>query len=175
MNNIITIRKLQINDLSMLLDWRNHADVRKYMLSQHEISPAEHLEWFECVSLDPSRHQLLVLDGGIPFGFVQFSSISSYGCYEWGFYVRPNSPRGRGLQMGYVSLDYAFRVQGFKKVCGQSFSDNAASISFHKKLGFTEETCNHEQVINKDTRAMVCFGLSSSNWFEASNAKKEFG
>jgi hypothetical protein len=35
------------SDLETLLRWRNHPDVRKCMLSQHEITLAEHRAWFD--------------------------------------------------------------------------------------------------------------------------------
>lgn len=63
------VRPLTPHDLPLILDWRNHADVRRYMFSQHEISVAEHAQWFESASRDTSRHLLVFEREEVPVGF----------------------------------------------------------------------------------------------------------
>ena len=41
------LRDLHLNDLSLILEWRNSPKVRKNMYSQHEITIKEHLKWWE--------------------------------------------------------------------------------------------------------------------------------
>lgn len=113
------IRRLTASDLPMLLAWRNHPDVRSYMFTQHEISLDEHSNWFAKASRDPSRCMLIVEDAGQPIGYVQFSKVEDGGVSDWGFYAKPDAPKGTGRRLGVMALNYAFGTLKLHKVCGE--------------------------------------------------------
>ena len=149
----------------MVLAWRNHHAVRSYMFNQHEISLQEHQNWFERVQYDKTRHQLIVLDGDEPIGFVQFNAVCQGGIAEWGFYSRPDASKGNGTKLGQAALVHAFKDLGLHKVCGQAIESNVASISFHLKLGFTEEgRLREHQRIGEQYHTLFCFGLLAKDW-----------
>jgi UDP-4-amino-4,6-dideoxy-N-acetyl-beta-L-altrosamine N-acetyltransferase len=152
-------------DLSMVLSWRNHPDVRRYMLTQHEITLDEHRKWFSRVGLDEKRRQLIVEYLGDEIGFVQFSGITSSRVAEWSFHVKPGSPRGAGHGLGIVALKYAFEDLKVHKVCGQALDFNNASIAFHLRLGFLKEGVLRDQYfINGIYSSLICFGLIEEEW-----------
>lgn len=174
MSNTHTIRELTEADLPMVLTWRNHLSVRTFMLTQHEISLQEHRSWFESVKNDKNRKQMLVFDGSEPIGFVQFNPVSAGGIANWGFYARPDAPKGSGTKLGNAALTYAFQDLGLHKVCGQAIESNAASIAFHQKLGFIEEgRLRDQQQINGRYQTLVCFGLLANDWYESQPTEKE--
>lgn len=149
----------------MVLSWRNHPAVRSYMLTQHEISLQEHCNWYARVKEDKTRQQLIVLDCAEPIGFVQLSPISQAGVADWGFYARPDAPKGSGRKLGQAALRHAFKDLGLHKVCGQAIESNAASIAFHQMLGFTEEgRLREQQRIGNQFHTLVCFGLLAKEW-----------
>ena len=149
----------------MVLAWRNHPAIRSYMLTQHEISLQEHRKWFERVQHDKTRQQLIVSDGIEPIGFVQFNPVTQGGIADWGFYARPDAPKGSGRKLGQAALEYAFKDLGLHKVCGQAIESNAASIAFHQKLGFTEEgRLREQQLIGEKYHTLYCFGLLANDW-----------
>ncbi len=168
MSDAGTVRTLTEDDLPMVLGWRNHPAVRSYMLTQHEISLAEHRNWFERVKEDKTRQQLIVLDGPDPLGFVQFNSVCHGGIADWGFYARPDAPKGSGTKLGQAALAHAFNKLGLHKVCGQAIESNVASIAFHQKLGFAEEgrLREHQRIANL-YHTLICFGLLSKDWEES--------
>lgn len=149
----------------MVLAWRNHPAIRSYMLTQHEISLQEHRKWFQRVQHDKTRQQLIVSDGTEPIGFVQFNPVTPRGIADWGFYARPDAPKGSGRKLGQAALEYAFKALGLHKVCGQAIESNAASIAFHQKLGFTEEgRLSEQQRIGEKYHTLYCFGLLAKDW-----------
>lgn len=159
------IRKVIESDLPMVLAWRNHADVRRYMFTQHEIGLNEHRDWFAKASQDPSRCLLIVEDAKQAIGYVQFSKIEDSGISDWGFYVRPDSPKGTGRKLGTMALNHAFGPLKLHKVCGQAIGGNRASINFHQRLGFAlEGVLRDQQRINGSYHSLHCFGLLSSEW-----------
>lgn len=159
------VRALTEDDLPIVLAWRNHPSIRSYMLTQHEISLQEHRKWFERVQHDKTRQQLIVRDGIEPIGFVQFNPVTPGGIADWGFYARPDAPKGSGRKLGQAALEYAFKALGLHKVCGQAIESNAASIAFHQKLGFTEEgRLREQQRIGEKYHTLYCFGLLANDW-----------
>ena len=149
----------------MVLLWRNHPAVRSFMLTQHEITQQEHRNWFERVQLDKTRQQLIVMDCAKPIGFVQFSPTQQAGVSNWGFYARPDAPKGNGRKLGQAALRYAFKDMGLHKVCGQAIESNKASIAFHQNLGFEKEGILCEQHrIGDENHTLFCFGLLAKDW-----------
>lgn len=159
------IRSVTQQDLPIILSWRNHPDIRRFMFTRHEISATEHSEWFSSVINDKSRSLLLIEDSKQPFGYVQFSNIVENGTADWGFFVKPGAPKGSGLILGKLALRFAFKLLKIHKVCGQAIAINTPSINFHLKLGFFQEGILREQTMIDDSyQSVYCFGLIHHEW-----------
>lgn len=159
------IRPMVDADLVQVLSWRNHPDIRRFMLTQHQISLEEHRRWFAKASRDPLRTLLIVEEGDTPLGFVHFNGVVPGGAADWGFYVVPGAPKGSGRKLGRAALNHAFGVLGLDKVCGQALAGNEASIGLHRSLGFREEGMLQNPGNElKGSRDLLCFGLSSEDW-----------
>lgn len=160
-----SIREMIAADLELVLEWRNHIDVRRYMYTQHEISFAEHKSWFERCSNMPNRHLLIYEQEGVPLGFVNFNQINDSDIADWGFYAAPEAPKGTGRQLGQAALDFAFTQLQLHKICGQALSFNDRSINFHLSLGFRQEGVLRDQFNDgKQYHSVVCFGLLITEW-----------
>lgn len=159
------IRHASAADLEAMLSWRNHPNVRAYMLTQHEILIDEHRRWFERCSRDPSRHLMIVEENRNPLGFVGFSGAGAGAVATWGFYVAPEAAKGAGTKLGFIGLEFAFSELRVHKVCGQSLAFNEPSIRMHQKFGFRQEGLLREQhKINENYHDIICFGLLSEQW-----------
>lgn len=159
------IRQMVIADLERVLAWRNQPQVRRYMLTQHEITLVEHQHWFEHNSQDPTRRLMIVEEGGMALGFVHFIGVESWRIADWGFYVAPRVPRGSGSKLGMTALNFAFKVLGLHKVCGQVLAFNEASISLHLKLGFKlEGVLRQHHQIDGSFYDLISFGLLCNEW-----------
>lgn len=163
MNESILLRAVTAEDLPMLLAWRNHPDVRRFMYNQHEIHHEEHQNWFAKVSQDPSRAALFYIEGNTPLGFCQFTTYQKRA--DWGFYLAPDAPKGTGKRLGKAALDFAFLERQWQKVSGEALGYNKPSIKFHNKLGFTEEGRLREHAeVDGQFYDVICFGLLRSEW-----------
>lgn len=159
------IRPMESDDLEMVLTWRNHPEIRRYMLSQHVITFDEHRDWFERVSNDETKRLLIVQEGPLALGFVQFFGVASRAIADWGFYAAPEAAKGSGAKLGAVALTFAFQELQLHKVCGQALGFNEASKRFHRSLGFREEGRLREQhLIGGAYHDLICFGLLSNEW-----------
>ena len=159
------LRLMAADDLRLVLAWRNHPEIRRHMISQHEISIEEHRKWFDRISKNPNCRVLIFECDHSPIGFVSLTGVSEDGSADWGFYVAPDAPKGTGLKLGTAALKYAFVTARLHKVCGQAFDFNEASIRFHRKLGFQQEGVLREQyIVDGRYRDLICFGLLHQEW-----------
>ncbi len=163
-----SIRLMREDDLGRVLEWRNDPSVREHMLQPHEIGRDEHRCWYEAASRDASRGLLVVEEGSQGIGFVQFTGLGADAAASWGFYVAPGAPRGSGRKLGRLALAYAFETLGLRKVCGEVIASNAASIGFHKSMGFQQEGLLREQYkVGASYVDVICFGLLRREWLAA--------
>lgn len=162
------IRHLVEADLPMILAWRNCASIRRVMFHSNEIGLDEHRTWFEMASRATARRLLLVETDDDPLGFVQFDRVEIGGVSDWGFYARPDAPRGTGQVLGLAALDHAFSELQLHKVCGHVLGFNDASIRLHERLGFQQEGLLRDQHRADGTyHPVFYFGLLRSEWSEA--------
>jgi len=161
----VQVRRMREDDLELVLQWRNHPDIRRWMYSSHQISPSEHREWYAGAQEDRRRHLLIVEEAGVPFGFVQFTQTGNDGVADWGFYTLPGAPRGSGRKLGLAALNYAFTRIGLRKVRGEAIAFNEISAAFHRKLGFAEEGVLNDRFFDGATyHPVLCFGLEAAEW-----------
>jgi UDP-4-amino-4,6-dideoxy-N-acetyl-beta-L-altrosamine N-acetyltransferase len=159
------IRPMVHADLECVLAWRNHPDVRRYMYTQHEITPDEHQRWFERTLPDPKKHLLIFEENHRPLGFVNFNEVENECIVDWGFYAAPDAPKGSGRQLGRAALSHAFTQLKFHKVCGQALAYNERSILFHQSLGFQQEGILRDQHFDGERyHHVICFGLLCHEW-----------
>jgi len=160
------LRLVREQDLPLVLAWRNHPEVRRYMFSTHIITFEEHRRWFERTSQDSARHLLLFEQDNVPLGFINLRVFdSAAGLADWGFYVSREAPRGTGLLLGKTVVRHSFEVLGLHKLCGQVLDFNERSLRFHLRLGFQKEGILREHHFD-GTRYhdLVCFGFLKNEW-----------
>lgn len=161
----LQIRSMVEEDLTMVLAWRNHPEVRRFMFTQHEISKTEHTQWFLRVVQDITRRLLIVQESSSPIGYVQFSNVEPGGVADWGFYARPDATKGTGSKLGELALEHAFCQLKLHKVCGQAIENNQASIRFHERLGFKcEGVLRDQKRIDNTYKTLIYFGLLANEW-----------
>ncbi len=162
------IRPLREGDCNQVLVWRNHPEIRRYMFTQHEISPEEHVRWFSKMLQDSERNLFIFEIDTTPVGFINIHKIASGGIAEWGFYVAPDAPKGTGRSLGKAVLKYAFETEALHKLCAKALAFNDRSIRFHLNLGFHREgVLRHQHFDGQQYHDVVCFGLLASEWHKA--------
>lgn len=160
-----TLRPMNESDLEKVLVWRNAPDVRSYMYSTHEIRMDEHCAWYADRSKNTATALLIYERGGKASGFVNITRTRCPEVADWGFYLAPDALIGSGRELGKQALKYAFVQLGLHKVCGQALGFNARSITFHTRLGFTEEGRLRDQHFDgSQFHDVVCFGLLRNEW-----------
>lgn len=147
-------------DLDYVLAWRNHPEVRPFMLTQHEITSAEHRAWFDRASRDETCALMVIEEHARPLGCVIFTGVQENATANWSFYSAPGNPAGTGTRICSTALDFAFCELAVHKLAGQVLEFNRASIRLHQRLGFTQEGKLREHcLINGRHYDLLCFGI----------------
>lgn len=167
------LRLMVASDLESILKIRNHPEVRRYMVTQHEISLKKHKLWFEKVSNDPNVTLFIFDINKVCAGFVQLKKTSNPEIADWGFYLTPDAPKGTGSKLGNAALFQAFEMKKFHKICGQILDFNKPSIAFHKSLGFIQDgVLKRHHHSGEKYHDLICFGLVKSEWSKFKNLKE---
>ena len=160
------IRPIRREDLSSVLSWRNHPDVRQYMYTQQEIAWEEHLAWFESVCARDNSYVMIFENDGIPSGVLNINIVSkSDKRAEWGFYLSPMAAKGSGSLLGSQACEFVFESLGLHKLCGEVLAYNHRSIKFHERLGFKQEAILREHHCDGSRyHDVIGFGLLAAEW-----------
>lgn len=160
----MSLHKLTKDDLSLILSWRNHPEIRKSMHSNHAISEQEHKTWFSNIEHSPHARWYVYKNNSIPSGVVYFTEYQpNIKMSSWGVYTAPNSPPGTGTKLGLDALDKAFTQLGLEIVNAEVLSTNVRSLYFHKKLGFVIKSSSSIEK-NNSLISLTHLVLSKSDW-----------
>jgi UDP-4-amino-4,6-dideoxy-N-acetyl-beta-L-altrosamine N-acetyltransferase len=138
------LRELTTYDIDKVLHWRNAAEVRKNMFTDHVITADEHLSWWQKLNNDPSRKSLIFVRNGVDEGVVNFFDIDNidHSCH-WGFYlssqlkdIQTNIQAWQLLEQ--EAIDYAFSELNCQQLLCETFRFNQPVLDMHKRFGFIE-------------------------------------
>lgn len=167
------LRAVRASDKNRILFWRNSEHVRAHMFSDHIITQEEHAAWFaHIMQVQPPVFLIFELNGK-PVGAVNAGHIDrqNESC-SWGFYLGERDlPRGTGLIMGCLALEYIFEQLHVRKIFGEVLDCNHASIAYHRRLGFVQEGQRADAVQkNGAYHTSIIFVLLKEDW---QNAKED--
>jgi UDP-4-amino-4,6-dideoxy-N-acetyl-beta-L-altrosamine N-acetyltransferase len=159
------VRSMTAADLSLVREWRNHPEIRRFMFTQHEIGAEEHAAWFAKQSADESRKLLIFECGGIPLGFASLGRVAASEAWDWGFYLSPAAPKGTGRLLGRSVLNFAFSRPNIQTLRAQVLDFNERSIRFHRSLGFRQD--------DSAPQGTIGFTLSRDVWLSFTEDSRE--
>lgn len=131
----------------LVLDWRNHPEIRKWMTNSDIISKESHWAFIEKLKTRTDAYYWLVFKEGVPIGSVDFVNIdyNNNTCIS-GFYMAPNMlDSGEGIIFHYYYKDLAYSqlgvdalVGGYVEV-GNNIAFAMASFFSGNPVGYFEE------------------------------------
>ncbi len=165
---MISFRKLQPEHKEKVRGWRNLPQIRRYMLTDHEISPEEHAAWFERVIDNPRYRHWIIRSNEEDVGLLNLYDVDFQNrrCY-WGVYVAHSVDRGEhiGMFAEYFALECVFHELQLEKLCCETLAFNRGVLRMHQAFGFVEEGRLRRHIV-KDGEAhdVVCMGILRSEW-----------
>lgn len=163
----IQLKKLSIEDIELVRNWRNSNDVARYMYSESHISEEDQLKWFNRISETTSKYWIISYDGK-KLGLASLTGIDTtlQSCY-WAFYLGDSSVRGAGIgaKVEYKVLQYVFDKLNLNKLRCEVFVENHKVIRMHEKFGFRREAYYREHCFKNSTKLdVVGLAILRSEW-----------
>lgn len=167
--DLCRLRPIERSDLDMVLRWRNSERIRANMYTDHLITVEEHVAWFAMLQSREKPTFMIFEYQEEPLGVISIDQIdpASRSCH-WGIYIGAESaPRGSGMSMGFLGLEYIFETLALGKVIGEAFAFNQASINFHRRLGFAEAGVLPRHIARNDSYLDVeVFEMIDEDWYK---------
>lgn len=137
------LREATDSDLDAMREWRNHEEVRRVSLTQHEITADEHRAWWEKTKVDPTRRVLIYERNDIPAGVVTFFDLEGTSGW-WGYYLDNAGLEERGemfpawMSIQREAVRYAKNVLGLTEMHGETLAINESAVELNERQGFKE-------------------------------------
>ena len=162
LNNIelINFTDMTLDEKKMVLSWRNHPEVKKWMYNSDNISLENHLEYVESLNNSPDKLYFLVEKDKNYIGVIDFTSINrDEKSSEFGLYANVGSKiPGVGRILETICINYAFDVLMISVLKLEVFSDNIQVRNLHKKFHFQETT---RKIVNN--QEVICMELKNED------------
>lgn len=142
----------------MILEWRNHPDIRAYMYNTGVISQKTHFEFIENLKTKENKRYFLVQRENENIGVIDFTDITQSSA-TMGIYANPYlKEKGIGSILLQAIVDYAFDVLKVQTLKAEVFATNTKAKTLYKKFGFramSQRSVNEKEVI--------CMELENAN------------
>ena len=149
----INFLKLSSDEREMVLNWRNHEDIRKWMYSYDIISLNEHINFIDNLVEDATNFYWVVKNkDGFYLGTIYLNKTDFKNRHAYiGIYSNPyNKIKNKGILMIQCIKKLAFEIAGLHTLKLEVIDNNQKAINFYTKSGFTEEGRLKEFVFNDE-------------------------
>ena len=141
---------LNHNDISLVLQMRNHEKIRTWMYRQNPILEEGHLGFIANLETDTEKRYFLVKQKDTVIGSINFSNIRYGSSVDFGIYINPFiKTKGLGILLESAASEYAFNELDVEKINLEVLEHNKKAINFYKRCGFnfTNSTIIEDQTI----------------------------
>ncbi|WP_338729870.1 GNAT family N-acetyltransferase [Haladaptatus sp. DJG-WS-42] len=137
--NHLTYRPLQLEDLELLLAWRSNPDIYKHFRNQKSaLTWSDHLSWFGSRPID--RHDYIIEYNGRRVGSVNLTQDSYVGVF-----IGEVDLWGEGIAT--EAVNWVCQRHSREKYFAEIHEDNIGSKQLFEKCGFTKHECVDEWII----------------------------
>jgi len=155
---LINFINLTSNEKEMVLAWRNHPNIKRWMYTQEDISLENHLNFIKSLENNNEKLYFLVKKEDEYIGVIDFTDLHNSHIY-FGLYANPMTKvLGVGRILEQISIDYAFDVLKVNGLQLEVFADNIQVRNLHKKFNFKET--GTKMINNKE---VICMELKNEN------------
>ena len=144
----VVLRKMCINDMEMVRQWRMMPEVTKYMYTDPIITLEQQIKWYDKVSKSDELYWIVVQDG-TPVGLASLvgwdkeNNRMTGGAY---IAVRNSDTFKLAIELQLNLLNYAFNVLHVNKVCGEVISENVGALKVLEMCGSVREGVLREHI-----------------------------
>lgn len=127
---------LNLGQLKMVLEWRNHPEVRKWMNTSEPISLERHLQFIASLREDKKRACYLVKDASRNIGVIQLNDIQGQNVLDFALYANPELLKGgAGMRLAFYGVQYSFNDLNFESLSVMTYRKNQVLLKLWSIFG----------------------------------------
>ena len=138
---------LDNNEKEMIIRWRNHPKIRKWMKNSKEIKEKEHTVFMKLLQKSKNRTYFLLKKDNDNLGVV--SLRDNY----LGIYANPDKKRVGDVLLAKL-IEYAFKIKKLPTLKAEVYKDNTKAIKLYTRFGFKKA---------KDSGDLIVMELKNEN------------
>jgi UDP-2,4-diacetamido-2,4,6-trideoxy-beta-L-altropyranose hydrolase/UDP-4-amino-4,6-dideoxy-N-acetyl-beta-L-altrosamine N-acetyltransferase len=133
---LINFTELTNDEKLMVLEWRNHSEVRRWMFTEEPIEKENHLSYIDSLKARSDRVYFLVKKEGDPIGVIDFTAIDvKKEQADIGLYANVNV-KGVGSNLMHTIIEYGFEQLNVKRLISEVYKENTKAIALYERFGF---------------------------------------
>lgn len=144
MIQLLNFTTLSLTQKELVLSWRNHPNIRKWMINNNEISLEDHLHFIDLLSSITHKCYFLVQQESAYLGVIDLTDITNNSA-ELGIYANPDM-RGVGHILMNALIDHASTL-GLSKLIAKVLVNNVRASRLYHKFGFTQTNNPNQKMI----------------------------
>lgn len=134
----IKVRRIQEEDLELIMQWRMDPDITKYMNTNPQLTLEGQKVWLSNIRNDETCMHWMIENDDIPVGVINLNDINwTAKTSSWGYYIGNKEERSLDLAISLeMSLyDFVFDVLEFKELHNEVFALNKGVVRLHLACG----------------------------------------
>lgn len=159
-------------EITLVYQWRNHPEIRKWMFNKAPISFNDHLSYISNLKKQKDNNYWLATKNNKPIGVVGLTRDKHFGL-KWGFYLNPDLfGSSYAVDLIYNALFFFFNKIGIEELNGFVNCYNINSILIHHLFGIRH--LSYASKTYEDQREWYSLRyISAEYWFRQNNNIKE--
>ncbi|UNL84776.1 UDP-4-amino-4,6-dideoxy-N-acetyl-beta-L-altrosamine N-acetyltransferase [Priestia koreensis] len=172
---VVKLRKIQEEDLEMIMDWRMSPEVTRYMYTDPILTIENQQKWLKkiCENNSNEKYWIIEIEDGVDVGVLSVNNIDyNHKQASWAYYIGDIRARGKGLAriLECNIYDYVFFELNMNKLWCEVFEFNEKVIEIHEKFGSRIEGKLMDHIFkNGEYFNVIRMGITRREW----NAKRE--
>ena len=131
---LINFTDLSLDEKKMILEWRKHPNIKKWMYTQEDISWENHLKFIDSLTSNKDKLYFVLKENEEYIGVIDFYNFKDNSC-DIGLYQNPNL-KGRGQDIVNEICKYAFSCLNLKNIFAEVIISNTKAYDLYHQFGF---------------------------------------
>lgn len=163
---MLTFRKLEEQDLELVLDWRTSEHVTQYMYTDIEKNMNHQRKWFDRISQDGTQYYWIIQYKGQPIGLISLNQIDRvHNKATFGYYIGDLNYSIIAGRIHPYLYNFAFFELGLNKLYAEVMEGNDGMMKMHLHYGFTHTATFKDHIYKYGKHHDVeYFELLASTW-----------
>ncbi len=153
---LINFIDLTYEEKKLVLSWRNHPTIKKWMYNNNAIELEQHLNFIKLLRNTQEKKYFVVKQDDNYIGVIDFCNITDDSLIM-GLYKNPKMT-GVGKILLDTIIEYSFEIFKVKNIVSEVFESNEKAYELYKSIGF--KPFSSKIVNNKN---VICMELKNEN------------